>query len=156
MIRKSKLVSVATAATVLGLAADSTAWAQAPSADTPTELGEISVQRTVMAPSALYELGAEVFPIGVSTDGFKINREVGATDTDALKAAVQSYRADIGIALDGDADRCIIIDADSHEIDGDQLTGLIAGHWQAACPGPAWSRQSCPISGLRPTSNRSA
>lgn len=85
-----------------------------------------------VAPAALYELGAEVFPIGVTPNGFNINQEVGSTDTAALKAAVNTYRADIGIALDGDADRCIIIDEQGREIDGDQLIGLIAGHWKKA------------------------
>jgi len=85
-----------------------------------------------VAPSALYELGAEVFPVGVSPDGFNINREVGSTDTRALREAVKTHRADIGIALDGDADRCIIIDETGKTIDGDQLIGLIAGHWKAA------------------------
>lgn len=85
-----------------------------------------------VAPAALYELGAEVFPIGVSPDGFNINREVGSTDTLALREAVQKYRADIGIALDGDADRCILVDEKGNEIDGDQLIGLIASHWQKA------------------------
>ncbi len=83
-----------------------------------------------VAPAALYELGAEVFKIGVEPNGFNINLEVGSTDTRALKEAVQTYRADIGIALDGDADRCIIIDEKGNEIDGDQLIGLIASHWQ--------------------------
>ena len=82
-----------------------------------------------MAPAALFELGAEVFEIGVEPNGFNINQEVGSTDTAALKEAVQTYRADIGIALDGDADRCIIIDEQGNEVDGDQLIGLIAGHW---------------------------
>lgn len=85
-----------------------------------------------VAPAALYELGAEVFPIGVSPDGFNINREVGSTDTLALREAVRKYRADIGIALDGDADRCILIDETGEEIDGDQLIGLIATHWKKA------------------------
>lgn len=83
-----------------------------------------------VAPRALYELGAEVIPIGVSPDGFNINLEVGSTDTRALKEAVIKYRADIGIALDGDADRCIIVDEKAREIDGDQLIGLIAGQWK--------------------------
>lgn len=83
-----------------------------------------------VAPSALYELGAEVFKIGVEPNGFNINLEVGSTDTRALKEAVQTYRADIGIALDGDADRCIIIDEKGDEVDGDQLIGLIASHWK--------------------------
>ena len=84
-----------------------------------------------VAPAALYELGAEVFPIGVEPNGFNINLEVGSTDTAALKEAVQTYRADIGIALDGDADRCIIIDEQGNEIDGDQLIGLIAANWKS-------------------------
>ncbi|MEO1552486.1 MAG: phosphoglucosamine mutase [Pseudomonadota bacterium] len=84
-----------------------------------------------VAPSALYELGAEVFKIGVAPDGFNINLEVGSTDTRALKEAVSTYRADIGIALDGDADRCIIIDEKGNEVDGDQLIGLIAAHWKS-------------------------
>ncbi len=85
-----------------------------------------------VAPAALYELGAEVFPVGVTPDGFNINHEVGSTDTRALKAAVATHRADIGIALDGDADRCIIIDETGNEVDGDQLIGLIASHWHKA------------------------
>ncbi len=85
-----------------------------------------------VAPAALYELGAEVFPVGVSPDGFNINREVGSTDTRALRAAVKAHRADIGIALDGDADRCIIIDEHGDVVDGDQLMGLIAGHWKTS------------------------
>ncbi|MEO0881168.1 MAG: phosphoglucosamine mutase [Pseudomonadota bacterium] len=85
-----------------------------------------------VAPRALYELGAEVFPIGVEPNGFNINEEVGSTDTAALKKAVKTYRADIGIALDGDADRCILVDGDGREIDGDQLIGLIASQWKAA------------------------
>ena len=83
-----------------------------------------------VAPAALFELGAEVFPIGVAPNGFNINQECGSTDTDALAAAVANHRADIGIALDGDADRCIIIDETGKTVDGDQLIGLIAGHWK--------------------------
>ncbi|WP_458692971.1 phosphohexomutase domain-containing protein, partial [Candidatus Bandiella numerosa] len=83
-----------------------------------------------VAPAALYELGAEIFPIGVSPDGFNINQEVGSTNTLALREAVRKYRADIGIALDGDADRCILVDETGEEIDGDQLIGLIATDWK--------------------------
>ena len=83
-----------------------------------------------VAPKALYELGAEIVPVGVAPDGFNINDEVGSTSTGALKEAVKTYRADLGIALDGDADRCILIDETGHEIDGDQLIGLVAAHWQ--------------------------
>lgn len=83
-----------------------------------------------VAPTALYELGAEVFPIGVSPNGMNINQDCGSTDTAALVKAVANHRADIGIALDGDADRCIIVDETGQTIDGDQLIGLIAGHWK--------------------------
>lgn len=85
-----------------------------------------------VAPAVLYELGADVIKIGVEPNGFNINQEVGSTDTDALKEAVKTYRADIGIALDGDADRCIIIDQKGQEVDGDQLIALIAQHWNAS------------------------
>jgi len=85
-----------------------------------------------VAPRALYELGAEVIPLGVTPNGFNINEETGSTDTRALKKAVTKYRADIGIALDGDADRCIIVDERANEIDGDQLIGLIAQQWHEA------------------------
>jgi phosphoglucosamine mutase len=83
-----------------------------------------------VAPVALYELGAEVIKIGVEPDGFNINEEVGSTDTRALKDAVLKYRADIGIALDGDADRVVIVDEKGHSIDGDQLMALIAKNWK--------------------------
>jgi phosphoglucosamine mutase len=84
-----------------------------------------------VAPKALFELGAEVFPIGVDPSGFNINREVGSTDTRALVEAVHRYRADIGIALDGDADRVVLCDETGRIIDGDQLLGLIAQSWKA-------------------------
>src|SRR5262249_7000624 len=84
-----------------------------------------------VAPKALFELGAEVFPIGVDPNGFNINREVGSTDTRAMVEAVHRYRADIGIALDGDADRVAMCDENGRIIDGDQLLGLIAQTWKA-------------------------
>jgi phosphoglucosamine mutase len=83
-----------------------------------------------VAPVALYELGAEVIKIGIEPNGFNINDEVGSTDTRALKEAVLKYRADLGIALDGDADRVAIIDEKGHGIDGDQLMALIAKSWK--------------------------
>ena len=83
-----------------------------------------------VAPLALYELGAEVIPIGVDPNGFNINEEVGSTDTRALKDAVLKYRADLGIALDGDADRVAIVDEKGNSIDGDQLMALIAKSWK--------------------------
>jgi len=85
-----------------------------------------------VAPVALYELGAEVIKLGIDPNGFNINEEVGSTDTRALKDAVLKYRADIGIALDGDADRVAIVDEKGNSIDGDQLMALIAKSWKEA------------------------
>ncbi len=82
-----------------------------------------------VGPKALYELGAEVIPIGNAPNGFNINEEAGSTDTRALQKAVIKYRADIGIALDGDADRLVIIDEKGRAIDGDQILGMVAAHW---------------------------
>ena len=84
-----------------------------------------------VAPKALYELGAEVFAIGDDPNGFNINREIGSTDTRAMVDAVHRYRADIGIALDGDADRVVMCDEHGKIIDGDQLLGLIASSWKS-------------------------
>jgi phosphoglucosamine mutase len=83
-----------------------------------------------VAPKALYELGAEVITVGVEPNGFNINEEVGSTDTRALKQAVLKYRADIGIALDGDADRVVLVDEKGQIIDGDQVMALIAASWK--------------------------
>jgi phosphoglucosamine mutase len=80
-------------------------------------------------PEALWELGAEVFPIGVEPDGFNINRDCGSTQPDALRRKVLELRADIGIALDGDADRVVIVDELGHLVDGDQLLAVIAESW---------------------------
>jgi phosphoglucosamine mutase len=79
-----------------------------------------------VAPSALWELGAQVIPIGVEPNGFNINAGVGSTAPDHLCAAVIEHAADIGIALDGDADRVILADERGEIIDGDQILGLIA------------------------------
>jgi len=79
-----------------------------------------------VAPAALWELGATVIPIGVEPDGFNINKGVGSTVPDHLCAAVIEHGADIGIALDGDADRVILADERGEIIDGDQILGLIA------------------------------
>ncbi|QZD86605.1 phosphoglucosamine mutase [Qipengyuania psychrotolerans] len=79
-----------------------------------------------VAPSAIWELGAEVIAIGVEPDGTNINRDVGSTSLDALKARVVEEGADIGIALDGDADRLIVIDEKGKAVDGDQIMALIA------------------------------
>ena len=83
-----------------------------------------------VAPTALWELGAEVIPMGVEPDGFNINRECGSTDTAAMQEAVRRHGADIGIALDGDADRVLIADEEGALLDGDQLMAAIAGSWQ--------------------------
>jgi phosphoglucosamine mutase len=84
-----------------------------------------------VAPDALWELGADVVPIGVEPDGFNINRECGSTAPDALCRKVREMRADIGIALDGDADRVVIADEHGHLVDGDQLLAVIAESWSA-------------------------
>ena len=83
-----------------------------------------------VAPDALWELGADVIPIGVEPDGFNINRECGSTAPDALCRKVREMRADIGIALDGDADRVVIADEQGHIVDGDQLLAVIAESWR--------------------------
>lgn len=79
-----------------------------------------------VAPSAIWELGADVITIGVTPNGTNINAGVGSTSLDAIKAKVIEEGADIGIALDGDADRLIVIDELGREVDGDQIMGLIA------------------------------
>ncbi len=83
-----------------------------------------------VAPEALWELGAEVVPLGVDPDGFNINRGVGSTAPDALVRKVREMRADIGIALDGDADRVLIVDEKGHIVDGDQLMAVVAESWR--------------------------
>jgi len=82
-----------------------------------------------VAPDALWELGAEVFPIAVSPDGFNINEKCGSTSPKRLMEKVRELRADIGIALDGDADRVLIIDEKGEIVDGDQLMATIARSW---------------------------
>jgi len=82
-----------------------------------------------VAPAALWELGAEVISIGVSPDGLNINDGCGSTAPMLLQETVVSAGADIGIALDGDADRLIIVDEKGDIVDGDQIMALIAGGW---------------------------
>ncbi len=81
------------------------------------------------APRALWELGAEVFAINNTPDGFNINQKCGSTDLASLKQKVHEVRADVGIALDGDGDRVLIVDEKAQTIDGDQLIAVIAEHW---------------------------
>ncbi|MCI5074598.1 phosphoglucosamine mutase [Oricola sp.] len=83
------------------------------------------------APAALWELGAEVITIGNEPDGFNINRECGSTHPIGLSKKVHEVRADLGIALDGDADRVLIVDEAGKVVDGDQLMAMIAESWQA-------------------------
>jgi phosphoglucosamine mutase len=84
-----------------------------------------------VTPEALRELDAEVIAMGIEPDGFNINRECGSTEPAALCLKVKEMRADIGIALDGDADRVIIADERGRIVDGDQLLAVIAESWQA-------------------------
>jgi phosphoglucosamine mutase len=84
-----------------------------------------------LAPQMLWELGAEVIAIGTSPDGTNINRGCGSTAPEALQARVVAEGADLGIALDGDADRVVLVDEKGGLIDGDQVLALIAASWQA-------------------------
>ena len=85
-----------------------------------------------VAPTALYELGAEVIPVGVGPTGTNINDDCGSTYPKAMAKAVREYRADIGIALDGDADRVVICDERGQVVDGDQIMAVIANAWAEA------------------------
>jgi len=81
------------------------------------------------APEVLWELGAEVIPIGVQPNGYNINKAVGSTAPQAAVASVLKHGADLGICLDGDADRVAIVDEKGQIADGDQIMGLIASRW---------------------------
>jgi phosphoglucosamine mutase len=83
-----------------------------------------------VVPEALWELGADVISIGVEPDGFNINKDCGSTCPETLRAKVREMRADIGIALDGDADRLIVVDERGHVVDGDQLLAVVAQSWK--------------------------
>jgi len=85
-----------------------------------------------VAPTALYELGAEVITVGVDPDGTNINAECGSTHPEAMAKLVREYRADIGIALDGDADRLVICDEKGLVVDGDQIMAIIADAYAKA------------------------
>lgn len=82
-----------------------------------------------VAPAALWELGADVIKVGAAPDGFNINRECGSTNTKLMKETVLENNADIGIALDGDADRVVIANEKGKLVDGDQLMAVIARSW---------------------------
>ncbi|MEE4118795.1 MAG: phosphoglucosamine mutase [Paracoccaceae bacterium] len=81
------------------------------------------------APQVLWELGAELIEIGVSPDGLNINEGCGSTNVEAAAKAVVQYRADIGLCLDGDADRLMVLDETGRVADGDQIMALLAARW---------------------------
>jgi phosphoglucosamine mutase len=83
-----------------------------------------------VVPEALWELGAEVISIGVEPNGLNINEDCGSTAPEELTRKVREMRADIGIALDGDADRVIVADERGHIVDGDQILAVIAASWR--------------------------
>ena len=85
-----------------------------------------------VAPTVLWELGAEVISVGVSPDGFNINQDCGSTVPNFLRGEVRRHGADLGLALDGDADRLILSDERGNIIDGDQVLALMARSWRAA------------------------
>ncbi|TAH33916.1 MAG: phosphoglucosamine mutase [Alphaproteobacteria bacterium] len=81
------------------------------------------------APTVLWELGAEVITIGTKPDGLNINKDCGAVHPEAMQEQVVTHKADIGIALDGDADRLIVADELGQIVDGDQILAMIAESW---------------------------
>lgn len=81
------------------------------------------------APGVLWELGAEVIPVGVAPNGYNINDACGSTHPEMAAKAVRDHGADVGICLDGDADRIIILDENGDVVDGDQLMALLATRW---------------------------
>src|SRR5260221_4791550 len=85
-----------------------------------------------VAPTVLWEAGDEVVPVGVNPDGFNINKDSGAVHVAELARQVLAHGADVGIALDGDADRVIVVDERGIVIDGDQIMGLVASSWAKA------------------------
>jgi len=85
-----------------------------------------------VAPTVLWELGATIIPVGVEPDGFNINRDCGSTVPSFLCGKVLEHGADLGIALDGDADRLLLSNEKGELVDGDQILGLIAQSWGRA------------------------
>ena len=82
-----------------------------------------------VAPEVLWELGAEVIPVGVTPNGYNINENCGSTSPRTAAETIVSHGADVGICLDGDADRIMILDEKGNVADGDQLMALMAGRW---------------------------
>lgn len=85
-----------------------------------------------IAPDIYRALGAELTVIGAEPNGFNINSEVGTTQPEALQRKVVETQADLGIAFDGDGDRLLMVDANGHLVDGDQLLFILADHYQRA------------------------
>ena len=85
-----------------------------------------------VAPEVLWELGADIIAINTEPDGFNINRNCGSTNLGGLKKHVLKYNADIGLALDGDADRVLVCDEQGNIVDGDQILALIAEQWHVS------------------------
>jgi len=85
-----------------------------------------------VAPTVLWELGATIIPVGVEPDGFNINKGCGSTEPAFLCSKVVEHGADLGLALDGDADRLLLSDERGEIVDGDQILGLIAQYWGQA------------------------
>ncbi|KAA2211329.1 phosphoglucosamine mutase [Teichococcus oryzae] len=83
-----------------------------------------------VAPTVLWELGADVVSVGDAPDGFNINKECGSTAPARLAELVKERRADLGIALDGDADRLVLCDEQGRIVDGDQILAVVAGSWK--------------------------
>lgn len=81
------------------------------------------------APDVLWELGAEVIPVGTNPNGLNINENCGSTDPQAAAETIIAHRADVGICLDGDADRVMILDEKGQVADGDQIMALMAARW---------------------------
>src|SRR5579875_886211 len=104
-----------------------------------------------VAPTVFWELGAEVFSLGVNPDGLNINRDCGALMPDQMRREVLARRADIGIALDGDADRLIVADERGELLDGDQLMALIA----TSAPPPRRLPRASPVA-IRATASAAA
>ena len=82
------------------------------------------------APKILSDLGAKVFPVGINPNGLNINYKCGSTHPEIIRKYVKKYKADIGLALDGDADRVIMCNERSQIIDGDQIIAMIAKRWK--------------------------
>ena len=82
-----------------------------------------------VAPTVLWELGADVNPLSVSPDGFNINDNCGSTHIEQLQAQVILHKADVGIAFDGDADRVVLVSEQGQLVNGDQLMATIADQW---------------------------